>query len=42
MAAWPSGRVAAWPILISAKMSIIVYDGGRSHKVKTLKNRPPS
>ena len=27
------GRVAAWPKLISAKMSTIVYDGGRSRKL---------
>ena len=36
------GRVAPWPKLISAEMSTIVYDGGRSRKVKTLKIRPPT
>ena len=36
------GRMAAWQKLISAEMSTIVYNGGRSRKVKTLKIRPPS
>ena len=28
--------MAAWPKLILAKMSTIVYDGGRSRKVKKM------
>ena len=34
--------MAAWPKLISAEMSTIVYDGGRSRKVKTLIIWPPT
>ena len=33
MAVWLRGRVAEWPKLISAEMSTIVYDSGRSREI---------